>query len=43
MSDRILIVMNGEIRTELTGEDINEQTIIREALGVGQSAARAAR
>ena len=37
MSDRVLIIINGEIRTELTGEDINEQTIIREALGVGQA------
>ena len=35
MSDRILIVRNGEICSELTGDDINEQTIIREALGVG--------
>ena len=35
MSDRILIVRNGAICSELTGADINEQTIIREALGVG--------
>ncbi len=35
MSDRILIVRNGEICSELTGDEINEQTIIREALGVG--------
>ena len=35
MSDRILIVRRGEICSELTGDDINEQTIIREALGVG--------
>ncbi len=34
MSDRVLVVRNGHIKCELTGEDINEQTIIREALGV---------
>ena len=34
MSDRVLIIRNGAIRCELTGDDINEQTIIREALGV---------
>lgn len=35
MSDRVLVVRNGAIKCELTGEDINEQTIIKEALGVG--------
>ena len=35
MSDRVLVVRNGSIKCELTGEDINEQTIIKEALGVG--------
>ena len=34
MSDRVLVVRNGHIKCELTGENINEQTIIREALGV---------
>ena len=35
MSDRVLVVRKGAIKCELTGEDINEQTIIKEALGVG--------
>ncbi len=35
MSDRVLVVRNGAIKCELTGEEINEQTIIKEALGVG--------
>jgi len=34
MSDRVLVVRDGAIKCELTGEDINEQTIIKEALGV---------
>ncbi len=34
MSDRVLVVRSGRIRCELTGESINEQTIIKEALGV---------
>ena len=34
MSDRVLVVRNGAIKCELTGEEINEQTIIKEALGV---------
>ena len=35
MSDRVLVVRDGAIKCELTGEQINEQTIIKEALGVG--------
>lgn len=35
MSDRVLVVRNGAIKCELTGDQINEQTIIKEALGVG--------
>ena len=35
MSDRVLVVRNGAIKCELSGEEINEQTIIKEALGVG--------
>ena len=35
MSDRVLVVRHGRIKCELSGEDINEQTIIKEALGVG--------
>ena len=35
MSDRVLVVRQGAITSELTGEDINEQTIIKEALCVG--------
>ena len=34
MSDRVLVIRNGAIRCELNGSDINEQTIIKEALGV---------
>ena len=34
MSDRVLVVRDGAIKRELTGGDINEQTIIKEALGV---------
>ena len=34
MSDRVLVVRDGAIKCELTGEAINEQTIIKEALGV---------
>ncbi|MEG1514621.1 MAG: sugar ABC transporter ATP-binding protein [Clostridia bacterium] len=34
MSDRVLVVRDGAIKCELTGESINEQTIIKEALGV---------
>lgn len=34
MSDRVLVVRDGHIKCELTGDDISEQTIIREALGV---------
>lgn len=34
MSDRVLVIYDGAIKCELTGEDINEQVIIREALGV---------
>ena len=34
MSDRVLVIRDGAIKCELTGEDINEQTVVREALGV---------
>ena len=34
MSDRVLVIRDGAVRCELTGERINEQTIIKEALGV---------
>ena len=34
MSDRVLVVRDGAFECELTGDDINEQTIIKEALGV---------
>lgn len=34
LSDRVLVVRGGNIKCELTGADINEQTIIKEALGV---------
>jgi len=34
MSDRVLVVREGAVTKELTGSDINEQTIIKEALGV---------
>jgi len=34
MSDRVLVVRDGAFEGELTGDDINEQNIIKEALGV---------
>ncbi len=34
MSDRVLVIRKGSVRCELTGEEINEQRIIKEALGV---------
>ncbi len=34
MSDRVLVVRDGAVKCELTGENINEKTIINEALGV---------
>lgn len=34
MSDRVLVIRDGAVKRELYGEDINEQSIIREALGV---------
>ncbi|NLF26340.1 MAG: sugar ABC transporter ATP-binding protein [Clostridiales bacterium] len=34
MSDRVLVIRKGSIRCELTGKEINEQRIIKEALGV---------
>lgn len=34
MSDRVLIIREGAIKCELTGEQINEQRVIKEALGV---------
>ena len=34
MSDRVLVIRDGSIRCELKGDEINEQTIIKEALGV---------
>lgn len=34
MSDRVLVVRDGALRTELTGGAINEQYIIQQALGV---------
>ena len=34
MSDRVLVVRDGAIDCELTGDDINEQEIIKRALGV---------
>lgn len=34
MSDRVLVVRDGNIDCELTGEYINEQEIIKRALGV---------
>ena len=33
MSDRVMVVRDGAFEGELTGDDINEQTIIKEALG----------
>ena len=35
MSDRVLVVRHGSIKCELTGDEINEQNIIKEELGVG--------
>ncbi len=37
MSDRVLVIRDGAVRCELSGEEINEQTIIKEALGVVES------
>lgn len=37
MSDRVLVVRDGEIREELTGSMITEQEIIKRALGVEKS------
>lgn len=34
MSDRVLVIRDGAIDSELTGKDINEQEIIKRALGV---------
>ena len=34
MSDRVLIIRDGKVEGELTGEGINEEEIIRKALGV---------
>ena len=34
MSDRVLVIRDGAIRCELTGDGINEQALIKEALGV---------
>ena len=34
MSDRVLVVRDGAIDCELSGSDINEQEIIKRALGV---------
>lgn len=34
MSDRVLIIRNGKVEGELTGEGIDEEEIIRKALGV---------
>ena len=34
MSDRVMVVRDGAIKGELTGSEINEHTIIKEALGV---------
>ena len=34
MSDRVLVIRKGSIRCELNGGEINEQRIIKEALGV---------
>lgn len=38
MSDRVLVVRDGAIRCQLSGADITEENIIREALGVVQHA-----
>ncbi len=37
MSDRVLVVRDGEIKDELTGDNITEQEIIKRALGVEKS------
>ncbi len=37
MSDRVLVVRDGEIKDELTGDKITEQEIIKRALGVEKS------
>ena len=34
MSDRVLIIRDGKVEGELTGEGIDEEAIIRKALGV---------
>jgi len=34
MSDRVLVVREGAVYCELNGEEINEQNIIKQALGV---------
>ena len=34
MSNRVLVVRDGAIRCEFSGEQITEESIIREALGV---------
>lgn len=34
MSDRVLVIRNGKITGELTGDRINEQEVVRSALGV---------
>lgn len=39
MSDRVLVIRDGGIRAELTGERITEQEIIKEALGGGKDEA----
>jgi ABC-type sugar transport system ATPase subunit len=38
MSDRVLVVRDGAICGELTGDQINEQEIIKDALGVKKDA-----
>ncbi len=39
MSDRVLVIRDGAVRAELTGERITEQEIIKEALGGGKDEA----
>ena len=34
MSDRVLVIRNGAVDSELTGKQITEQEIIKRALGV---------
>lgn len=36
MSDRVLVIRNGAIDSELTGDQITEQEIIKRALGVSK-------